>query len=164
MRIGVSCCLIGENCTYSGSNNLVSGLKRLYEQGCVVKVCPEVLGGLSTPRDPAEIQSHAPLTIATCSGKDVTKEYWEGALKALEIFKENDIRVAILKFRSPSCGNLGVYDGTFTHKLIDGQGIFAKLCQEHGIRIFNENQMPEFLKYIGKEEEYGTYFKDSTSI
>lgn len=164
MKIGVSKCLLGINCTYSGSHNLVNGLKVLYEQGIVVGVCPEVLGGLSTPRDPAEIQSGVPLYIETCQHQDVTKKYVEGAYKALDIFIENNVEVAILKFRSPSCGNQGVYDGTFAHRLIDGQGVFAKLCEEHGIKVFNENQITEFLKYIGKEEEYGTYFKDSTSI
>ena len=162
--IGVSACLIGENCTYSGKNNLVLGLKRLYELGEVVCVCPEVMGGLSTPRNPAEIQSVEPLLITTNQQVDVTKEYLEGAKKAMSIFIAHDVKVAILKFRSPSCGCDGIYDGTFSHTLIDGQGVFAKMCEEHGIKVFREKQIEEFLKYRGKEDEYGTYFKDSTSI
>lgn len=164
MKIGVSSCLIGIKCTYSGSHNLIQGLKKLYDLGDVVEVCPEVFGGLSTPRDPAEIQSVTSLRVETCQHKDVTKEYVLGAKKALDVFIKNNVKVAILKFRSPSCGNQGIYDGTFTHRLIEGQGVFAKLCEEHGIKVFNENQLTEFLKYIGKEEEYGAYFKDSTSI
>ena len=160
MKIGVSSCLVGLECTYSGKHNLVKGLKALYEKGKVVCVCPEVLGGLSTPRDPAEIIQNDPLLIQTCQKQDVTKEYTVGAKKALDILKSQNVKVVILKFRSPSCGNLGVYDGTFTHTLIDGQGVFAKLCEENDIKVFNENQINEFLKYIGKEEEYGTYFKD----
>lgn len=164
MKIGVSRCLIGECCTYSGSHNLIKGLKTLYDQGLLVEVCPEVLGGLPTPREPAEIIQKVPLLIQTSKQKDVTNEYLIGAKKALDLFIKNDVKVAILKFRSPSCGNQGVYDGTFHHILIDGQGVFAKLCEEHGIQVFNENQINEFLKYIGKEDVYGTYFKDSTSI
>lgn len=162
--IGASACLIGENCTYSGMNNLVLGLQKLYQENKIICVCPEVLGGLPTPRPPAEILSQEPFSIFNNQDQDVTAEYMTGAQKALNTFLENDVKVAILKFRSPSCGNKGVYDGTFSHVLIDGQGVFAKMCEEHGIRVFNENQITEFLKYIGKEEEYGTYFKDSTGI
>ncbi len=164
MKIGVSSCLLGIKCTYNGSHNLVLGFKQLYDLGFVVEVCPEVLGGLSTPRDPAEIQPGELLRIETCQHVDVTNEYILGAQKALEILKENNVEVVVLKFRSPSCGNQGIYDGTFSHQLIDGQGVFAKLCEENGMKVFNENQIEEFLKYIGKEEEYGTYFKDSTSF
>lgn len=158
--IGASSCLVGMNCTYKGSNNLVKGLKTLYEMGEVICVCPEVSGGLSTPRSPAEIKSFEPLYIENFQGEDVTKQYVLGAKKSLEILKEKNIQAVILKFRSPSCGNQGVYDGTFTHTLIDGQGVFAKLCQENDIQVFNENQVTDLLKYIGKEDEYGAYFKD----
>ncbi len=158
--IGVSSCLVGVNCTYNGKNNLVNGLKKLYNQGKVVAICPEVLGGLSTPRDPAEIITLEPLFIQTVNGKDVTKEYQSGAKKALEILKKRDVQVVVLKFRSPSCGNEGIYDGTFSHTLVDGQGVFVQLLEQNGIKIFNEFQINEFLKYIGKEEDYGTYFKD----
>lgn len=162
--IGVSSCLLGENCTYSGKNNLVEELKNLYELGMVVPVCPEVLGGLPIPRNPAEICSRNPLRIQTNQNQDVTSEYVSGALKALDLFLEHHVQVAVLKFRSPSCGCDGVYDGTFSHTLIEGQGVFAKLCQEHHIKVFHENQIEELLKYIRKDEEYGTYFKDSTSV
>lgn len=158
--IGVSSCLVGVNCTYNGKNNLVNGLKKLYNQGKVVAICPEVLGGLLTPRDPAEIITLEPLFIQTVNGKDVTKEYQSGAKKALEILKKRDVQVVVLKFRSPSCGNEGIYDGTFSHTLVDGQGVFVQLLEQNGIKIFNEFQINEFLKYIGKEEDYGTYFKD----
>ena len=105
-----------------------------------------------------------PLVVETRYHQDVTQEYVSGAKKALDIFIQNDIHVALLKYRSPSCGCDGIYDGTFQHQLIAGQGVFAKMCQEHGIMLFHENQIEEFLKYIGKEDDYGTYFKDSTSI
>lgn len=151
MKIGMSSCLAGMNCTYSGSNHLIKELENFIDEydGQIVIACPEVLGGLSTPRDPAEIQSVNPLLIKTNKGKDVTYEYVTGARKALQIFLDNDVEVALLKFRSPSCGNDGVYDGRFTHTLIAGQGVFAKLLEENGIKVFNEKQIPEFLKYIG---------------
>lgn len=164
MKIGVNSCLVGMNCTYAGKNNYVDILAKMYEEGDVVIACPEVLGGLSTPRDPAEIKSMNPLIIETIHGKDVTYEYLKGATKALQIFLDADVKVAVLKFRSPSCGCDGVYDGTFTHTLVDGQGVFAHMLEEKGIKVFHENQMKEFLKYIGKDDDYGTYFKDSTSI
>lgn len=164
MKIGMSSCLVGLNCTYAGKNNCVSLFKKMYEQGNIVTVCPEVLGGLSTPRDPAEIQSTDLLYVKTINGKDVTYEYVLGAKRALKIFKDAHVEVAVLKYKSPSCGSDGVYDGTFTHTLVDGQGVFAKLLSENGIMIFHENQIEEFLKYIGKEDDYGAYFKDSTSI
>lgn len=162
--IGVSRCLIGENCTYSGCNHLVKELRNLLDKNLVIGICPEVLGGLSIPRNPAEIISNNPLFIQTNQQEDVTFEYVYGAQKALDLFLKHHIKVAVLKFRSPSCGCEGVYDGTFTHTLIEGQGVFAKMCIEHNIKVFHENQIEEFLNYIRKDEEYGTYFKDSTSI
>ncbi|MEG0276703.1 MAG: DUF523 domain-containing protein [Coprobacillus sp.] len=164
MKIGVSQCLLGYSCTYNANHHKNDILLDLYHKGEVVYVCPEVLGGLSTPRDPAEIICERPLTIQTIKGLDVTKEYLLGAKKALDIFLMNDVKVAVLKFRSPSCGCDGIYDGTFTHQLIDGQGVFVRLLNEHGIKVFHENQMNEFIKYIGKDENYGAYFKDSTSV
>lgn len=122
MKIGVSSCLVGINCTYNGSHNLISGLKKLYKDDKIIIACPEVLGGLSIPRDPAEIQGKEPFVIKTNKNQDVTYEYIKGANKALNIFLENDVKIAILKFRSPSCGNDGVYDGSFSHRLIEGQG------------------------------------------
>lgn len=164
MKIGVSQCLLGYACTYNGKHHRNDVLMDLYQRGDVVCVCPEVLGGLPIPRDPAEIVSEDPLIIQTCHGLDVTEEYLFGAKKALNIFVKNDVKVAVLKFRSPSCGCDGIYDGSFSHQLIDGQGIFVRMLNEHGIKLFHENQINEFIKYIGKEENYGTYFKDSTSI
>lgn len=164
MKIGVSQCLLGVQCTYNGKSHPVHVIIEMNKNNQVIPVCPEVLGGLPIPRDPAEIQSNDPLIVKTIYHQDVTQEYLTGAKKALDIFIQNDITVALLKFRSPSCGCDGVYDGTFQHRLIEGQGVFAKMCQEHGIQLFHENQIEEFLKYIRKDDDYGTYFKDSTSI
>lgn len=162
--IGVSSCLLGKNCTYNADNHLIKELKVLHDQGLVIDVCPEVLGGLLIPRNPAEIITWHPLKIETINHQDVTLEYVTGAKKALEIFQKSHVDVAVLKFRSPSCGVDGVYDGTFSHQLIDGQGVFAQLLKASGIQVFSENQMNEFLNYIRKDENYGSYFKNSTSI
>lgn len=164
MKIGVSQCLLGVNCTYSGKSHPLDILIEMDKRHSIIPVCPEVLGGLPIPRDPAEIQSLEPLKVETINQQDVTSEYILGAQKALDIFIKNDVQVALLKFRSPSCGCDGIYDGSFQHQLIEGQGVFARMCQKCGIQLFHENQIEEFLKYIGKEDDYGTYFKDSTSF
>lgn len=164
MKIGVSQCLLGYLCTYNGKHHKNDILLDLYNKGSVVYVCPEVMGGLSIPRNPAEIVNENPLKVQTIDGLDVTEKYIVGAQKAIDVFIENAVSVAVLKFRSPSCGCDGIYDGTFSHHLIEGQGVFARMLNEHGIKVFHENQMNEFIKYIGKEDDYGTYFKDSTSI
>jgi uncharacterized protein YbbK (DUF523 family) len=162
MKIGISSCLAGIKCTYSGSDNLIKGFDRFIDDfdGQIIMACPEVLGGLSTPRAPAEIQNQDPLLIQNNQGRDVTNEYIKGATKALQIFLDHQVEVALLKFRSPSCGNDSIYDGHFTHTLINGQGVFAKMLEDNGIKVFNEKQILEFLKYIGKEDVYGAYFKD----
>lgn len=164
MKIGVSACLAGISCTYKGTHHQIELIKTLYDQGLIVVVCPEVLGGLPIPRAPSEIMTTDPLCVQNDQHQDVTQEYLDGAYRALEIFKDNEVDVAILKFRSPSCGIDGIYDGTFQHRLIEGQGVFAELCQKNGIMLFHENQISEFIKYLRKDENYGTYFKDSTSI
>ena len=125
--IGISKCLCGYDCTYRGDSNNVETLELIDKKGEAVLVCPEVLGGLSIPRDPAEIVSEDPLRVQTVSGKNVTKEYVEGAQKALEILKAYDIEYVILKSRSPSCGLDHIYDGTFSHTIIDADGIFVWL-------------------------------------
>ena len=113
--IGISKCLCGYDCTYRGDSNRIEALELIDKKGEAVLICPEVLGGLSIPRDPAEIVSEEPLCVQTANGKNVTKEYVEGAQKALEILKAHDIEYVILKSRSPSCGFNHIYDGTFAY-------------------------------------------------
>ena len=88
------------------------------------------------------------LRIETCQHVDVTNEYILGAQKALEILKENNVEVVVLKFRSPSCGNQGIYDGTFSHQLVEGDGIFVQMLKEKGIAVYSENEVTEVLKLI----------------
>ena len=139
--IGISKCLCGYDCTYRGDSNRIEALELIDKKGEAVLICPEVLGGLSIPRDPAEIVSE-PLCVETVNGKNVTKEYVEGAQKALDILKAFDIDYVILKSRSPSCGLNHIYDGSFSHRVIDADGIFVRLLKKEGYKIYTEENYP----------------------
>lgn len=132
MKILVSACLLGENCKYSGGNNLNPTIKKLIEGHEVILVCPEVLGGLPIPRVPCEIVNGK---VISKEGRDCTNEYKLGALKALGIAKKEKVELAILQKRSPSCGVTSIYDGTFSSKLIAGEGIFVQELKKLGILI-----------------------------
>lgn len=136
----VSSCLAGINCKYSGANNLVPSIRDLVNEGKAIPICPEQLGGLTTPRVPAEIvrDTKGKIRVVTKDGKDVTKEYILGAERALAVAKALGIKVAILQRRSPSCGCGVVYDGTFTKCLIDGNRITAELFIKNGIKVFSD--------------------------
>ncbi len=149
--IGISACLKGEVTTYKGTHNYVDEVKFI-DPSLLVCVCPEVAGGLSIPRPPAEIVSTEPLTVINNIGEDVSEQYINGSLKCLEIFKKNNVKVALLKKNSPSCGNDGIYDGTFSHILKEGQGTFASLCTQSGIKVFNEKQIKEFFNYLEENQ------------
>jgi uncharacterized protein YbbK (DUF523 family) len=142
----ISACLIGENVTYDGSNNYHSVAKELYDKGRVIPVCPEVFGGLPTPRVPAEIVGD---NVITKHGVDVTKYFQRGALKTLQIAKENHVTLAILQARSPSCGSKQVYDGTFSGQLIEGEGTTTKRLREHGITVITIDEFVE--NYYGND-------------
>lgn len=115
----------------------------------IYSFCPEVSGGLGIPRTPAEIvNNEKPFIVKDENGTDVTINFLLGAKKALDVCKEENIRVALLKANSPSCGNIKIYDGTFSNNLIDGQGLTARLLKENGIEIFNETQLKELSKFI----------------
>ncbi|MBP3275310.1 DUF523 domain-containing protein [Kandleria sp.] len=137
--IGISRCLVGDNCTYRGDSNLVEELEELKKEGAIL-VCPEVLGGLPIPRDPAEIVSESPLKVMTVNGKDVTKEYVEGARKAVDHLLENNVDTVIVKSNSPSCGAGTIYDGTYSHKKIKGDGIFVRLLRKHDIHVYTAEE------------------------
>ncbi|MCI8802536.1 MAG: DUF523 domain-containing protein [Oscillibacter sp.] len=141
MKVLVSACLLGENCKYSGGNNLCPRLLDwLAREGHeAVPVCPEQLGGLPTPRMPAEI---ADGVVMTRDGKSVDREFRQGAALALEIAGREEIGLAVLQPRSPSCGAKQVYDGTFTGRKVPGTGIFAGLLAENGIRTLEPEDLP----------------------
>lgn len=137
-NIVVSACLLGHNCKYNGGNNYCSKLEQLKEQYNFIDVCPEVLGGLPTPRIPSEIKGNK---VINKEGIDVTDNYNKGALLALEKALKNNCKRAILKAKSPSCGCGKVYDGSFSSTLIDGDGITSKLFKEHNIQVFTEEEI-----------------------
>lgn len=142
MKIAVSSCLLGINCKYNGKSNYNEDIIQLKEKHELIPICPEVLGGLPTPRVPSEIINDK---VVNQEGLDVTINYNDGANKALKILKENDIKIAILKSKSPSCGKGQIYDGTFTHTLILGNGITTQLFLENDILVLNENNFKEYL-------------------
>ncbi len=131
----VSACLAGIACRYDGNNNLCEPVVKLVKEGRALALCPEVLGGLTIPRIPCEIQGDL---VLDAKGNDCTSQFIKGAEKALKLSLEAGCYKAILKSRSPSCGRDVIYDGTFSRNLVQGQGIFAKLLQENGFEILTE--------------------------
>lgn len=134
MKILVSACLAGENCKYSGGNNYSEKLMKFLEGHEVVTVCPEVLGGLPTPRVPSEIVRGV---VTNREGTVVDREFRLGAEKALKIALREKVDLAILQSRSPSCGPKEVYDGSFSKRLVPGMGVFARLLKENGVKILD---------------------------
>ncbi len=142
MNILVSACLLGTPCRYDGKSKPCEAVQKLSKKVHFIPVCPEEAGGLTTPRSPAEQKSGR---VINAMGKDVTEAYEKGAKKAHLLAKENGCRFAILKERSPSCGNREIYDGTFTGTLQEGMGVTARLLKENGIEVFGESEI-ELLK------------------
>ena len=134
MKIMVSGCLLGENCKYNGGNNYSEKVAEYIKGHEVISVCPECLGGLPTPRIPAEIVDGV---VTNREGQVVDEEFRKGAQIALEIARKEQIDVAILQSRSPSCGSKQIYDGTFSGVKVDGQGVFAKLLKEQGFHMID---------------------------
>lgn len=134
MKILVSGCLLGENCKYNGGNNYSKKVADYIKGHEVISVCPECLGGLPIPRIPAEIVDGV---VTNKEGQNVDAEFRKGAQIALETAKKEKIDLAILQSRSPSCGVKQIYDGTFSGKRIDGQGVFAGILQENGFQIID---------------------------
>ncbi len=139
----ISSCLLGKNCKYNGGNNNCDDLKKLIDKYNLIEICPEVLGGLPTPRHPSEIVSNK---VMNKIGEDVTKQFILGANIALNIAKKYNVKYAILKANSPSCGFGCIYDGTFSGKITKGNGVTADLLYKNGVVILNENNFYELLK------------------
>jgi uncharacterized protein YbbK (DUF523 family) len=145
----VSACLLGIDCKYDGSNSLNKDvLEFLKGKGSFIVSCPESLGGLPIPRGPYEIIGGAgkeviagKARVESDKGEDVTEEFLEGARKSLEIAKQNDVRLAILRARSPSCGVGWIYDGTFSGTLIKGDGVAAALLRKEGVKLMSDEEM-----------------------
>ena len=142
MKILVSACLLGRDCKYSGGNNHSQALLDWLDAHDLepVAVCPEVQGGLGTPRPPAERQGDR---VVNREGRDVTTQYVRGAEIALETARREGCRIAILKAKSPSCGTGQIYDGSFTGTLVPGDGVASRLLQDSGIRVYSEKNFTE---------------------
>ena len=140
MNILVSHCFFGEPCRYDGASRLDRQVLELHKAGhTLIPVCPEVLGGLDTPRAPAELQPDG--RVVNEEWEDVTAAYQAGAQAVLRIAKEQGCTLAVLKARSPSCGCGEVYDGTFTHTLKGGWGVTARLLLEAGVTVMDEENL-----------------------
>ena len=142
MRLLVSACLMGAGCRYDGKSNRIPQLDRLMEIHTCVPVCPEQLGGLSTPRIPAEQRGNR---VIDREGRDVTAPFLRGAKEAVRLAKLCGCQAALLKERSPSCGCGRIYDGTFSGTLVQGDGLTAGLLKEMGLTIYGESQVEELL-------------------
>ena len=133
--IVVSACLAGIKCRYDGGSKPCQKIIELIKQGKAIPVCPEQLGGLPTPRTPTEIVNNK---VLTKDGKDKTEEFIKGAKEAIKIIEMANCKEAILKAKSPSCGCGKIYDGTFSEKTKNGDGIFTKMLKEKGIKCTTE--------------------------
>lgn len=142
----VSACLAGANCKYNGSNNENKNIIELVKQGKAFPVCPEQLGGLTTPRTSCEIvYQDGEKKVINKDGQDLSKEFADGTLKTLAVAKALGIDTAILQPRSPSCGKGQIYDGTFSGRLIEGNGLTAELLMEHGITVLTDKEYDELI-------------------
>ncbi|MEL1088129.1 DUF523 domain-containing protein [Pseudomonas sp. OB66] len=150
-KILVSRCLLGHRVRYDGgASGPFDLLEQWIEEGRVVPLCPEVAGGLPTPRAAAEIPGgqggevlDGAAAVITTDGEDVSAQFLEGARQALELVQKHGIRVAVLKANSPSCGSLLTYDGTFSGVKVNGEGVTAALLKRHGVRVFSELELAE---------------------
>ncbi|MBR6536625.1 MAG: DUF523 domain-containing protein [Lachnospiraceae bacterium] len=147
MRVLVSACLLGVNCRYNGVPKEDVAVKALLagEDITLIPVCPEQMGGLPTPRTPSERKGDG---VVSSEGEDRTEAFTRGAEEALRLAKLYGCEAALLKERSPSCGNKEVYDGSFTGTLVSGEGVTAELLRKNGVKVFGESEMESFLEYV----------------
>jgi len=138
MNVLISACLLGVCCRYDGQSKQYDGIEKLINKYNLIPVCPEVMGGLQTPRAPAERVGDK---VVCNNGHDVTAQYQRGAQEVLQLAKLFSCKLAILKANSPSCSHSKVYDGTFTRNLVDGMGVTAELLTENGIRVVDETEI-----------------------
>ena len=150
-KILVSACLLGQAVRYDGgAHGPFAPLLQWQQQGRVVALCPEVAGGLPTPREPAEIVGgqggqvlDGLIALYALDGTDVSRAFVAGARQAEQLVRAHGIQLAVLKARSPSCGNQQTYDGSFSGQLVAGEGVTAAALRRLGVRVFNEAQLPQ---------------------
>ena len=159
-KVLVSRCLLGHRVRYDGGASGPYGqLARWQDEGRIIALCPEVAGGLPTPRAPAEIPGGQGLDVLngkapviTSEGEDVTAAFMDGAQQALALVNRHGIRVAILKANSPSCGNVQTYDGSFSGVKVEGQGVTAALLAGAGVQVFSELQLDDAARALARLE------------
>lgn len=139
----ISACLMGVSCQYNGKNKCHAHLNQLMEKVTLIPVCPEILGGMPTPRDPSERLGDR---VVTKTGQDVTEAFGKGAAETLRLAKLYGCRLAVLKQRSPSCGSGSIYDGSFTGTVIPGYGVTAALLEKNGIHVMDESELDSLLE------------------
>ncbi len=149
-KILISACLLGQKVRYDGKSKEVKGLIELTKYYDVIPMCPECSGGLKIPRVPSEIVGDK---VLAKNGRDVTSNYHDGAYMAATICKLYNIKLAVLKERSPSCGTHFIHDGSFTDKVIEGQGITARKLASIGVKCINENEALELLNKLKEEKK-----------
>ncbi len=142
MNILISACLLGVRCRYDGGGKAIGRLNELMQKHTLIPVCPEVFGGLPTPREPSEIRGGR---VLSRSGRDVTENFRRGADEALGLARLYHCECALLKERSPSCGYGRIYDGSFTGGLCKGEGVCAALLAQNGVVVLGESRVAELL-------------------
>ncbi|GGH81274.1 uncharacterized protein YbbK (DUF523 family) [Pullulanibacillus pueri] len=149
----VSSCLAGLNVRYNGSNSLNERIQQLIEEKRALPICPELLGGFSTPREPAEIKGGSgedvldgKARVIEKSGTDVTDLYIKGAYATLERVRKLGVTAVVLKENSPSCGSTMIYNGDFSGKKVSGNGVTAALLKRNGIQVVSENGLDDLLE------------------
>lgn len=150
-KVMVSQCLLGICCRYDGKSVPKDFVGR---EACVrgwIPVCPEIMGGLATPRSPAERVDDR---VMNRDGDDVTAAFLRGAQQALKLAQMYGVKYALLKEKSPSCGSGIIYDGTFSGNLAEGFGVTAELFEKNGIRVFGESQLDELINQLRWDEEH----------
>ena len=156
-KVLVSRCLLGHRVRYDGgASGPYAQLAQWQAEGRVIALCPEVAGGLPTPRAAAEIPGGQGVevlagkaAVITTEGEDVTEAFVSGARQALALVERHGIRIAILKANSPSCGNRLTYDGSFSGVKVEGQGVTAALLTRAGVQVFSELELEEAAKALG---------------
>lgn len=149
-KILISACLLGEKVRYDGGGKrlLHPVIERWREEGRLVPFCPEVSGGLPTPRPPAEIHQRFPILVRSRDGDDVTPAFLDGAERTVEVARREGCCCALMKSKSPSCSNSRVYDGSFSGTLIEGAGLAAAELMRHGLPVFDETQLEALIDFI----------------
>ncbi len=147
MNVLISACLLGLACRYDGKGKTYAQIDELLQEKNVVFIpfCPEQAGGLTTPRDPAERQGEK---VMTCTGRDVTDAYRRGAEQALYMAKKFGCDVAVLKEKSPSCGCGTIYDGSFSRRLVSGDGVTAERLKNAGMIVVGESRAKDLFAQL----------------